>query len=267
MVEFENVCYEKDGARILKNVTFSLNDGDFAALTGANGAGKSTLLKMFNGLNKPTSGRVTINGADTRKTKTSVLAKTVGFLFQNPDTQICKNTVREEIAFGLTCVGRDRKYINEKCESVIAEFGFSGDKAPFSMSRGERQKLALASILAVEPELLVLDEPTTGLDCAERAKLMDVMRMLNEKGVTVVMATHDMELVMEYARTMLVISDGEIKTCGGVRAVMKDVRTLDAARLLPSQTAGLALELGVGFEDVYTNGEMLERIIERRAAE
>lgn len=265
MVDFNNVCFGYGKKSTISGVSFHINKGDFVAVLGANGAGKTTLSKLFNGLLKPTSGDVIINGMNTKKTRTSVLAKTVGFLFQNPDRQICRNTIRDEIMFGLQCVNKDKAYCTAQCDKILDEFGFDGDKDPFSMSRGERQKIALASLLAVEPEILILDEPTTGLDYSECMHIMSVIKQLNEKGVTVIMVTHDMELVLDFAKRVIVLSDGTIKAFDEMRKVMKNQSVLTSAKLLPPQICDLAIKLGTGFEDIYTNAEMLGRIAERSA--
>ena len=167
MIQMEHVSFSySDQGPTVQDVSFHVRKGDFLAILGANGAGKTTTVRLIDGLIRPTQGRVLINGADTATSPVSERARRVGFLFQNPDRQICKNTVREEILFGLKTVRGDEseEALNARCEEVLKDFGFTGDEEPFSLSRGQRQRVALASILAVEPEILILDEPTTGLD-------------------------------------------------------------------------------------------------------
>ncbi|MGN0643262.1 MAG: energy-coupling factor ABC transporter ATP-binding protein [Huintestinicola sp.] len=265
MIDFKNVCFGYDKDETIKNVTFHIDKGDFVAVLGANGAGKTTLSKLFNGILKPVSGDVTVSGMNTKTTRTSQLAKHIGFLFQNPDRQICKNTVRDEIMFGLECVSSDKEYCRSQCEKTLEAFGFDGSRDPFTMSRGERQRIALASIIAVEPEVLILDEPTTGLDYAECIHIMEMVKELNQKGVTVIMVTHDMELVLDYAQKVLVMNDGKMLALGQMREVMKNQAVLGEARLLPPQIAGLTMKLE-GFEDVYTNEEMLNDVLKRTKA-
>ena len=130
------------------------------------------------------------------------------------------------------------------------------------MSRGERQKIALASVIAVEPEVLILDEPTTGLDYSECMHIMNIVSELNKKGTTVIMVTHDMEIVLDFAQKVLVMNHGQLLKYGNMREVMKDNNILMQARLMPPQIAGLAMRLD-GFDDVFTNSEMLERLSER----
>ncbi len=260
MINFSKVCFAYDKKNIFENVSFSINDGEFAAIVGRNGAGKTTLMKLFNGLLKPTSGSVTIDGLNTRVTKTSELAKHVGFLFQNPDRQICRNTVKDEIEFGLKCLLTDKSEIERRCRQAIESFGFDSSKDPFSMSRGERQKVALASILALSPRILVLDEPTTGLDYKECMQIMDIIKELNEKGTTVIMVCHDMELVTDFARRVIVMGEGGVLADGGCKSVMSDAGVLRRTSLAPPQIAELAIKLGEGFEDILTLDEMTDRI-------
>lgn len=187
LINFKNVCFGYDKTETIKNISFNIEKGEFAAIVGENGAGKSTLSKLVNGLLKPDSGKVIINGMDTLTTKSSILAKHIGFLFQNPDRQICKNTVREEILFGLNLAFDDKKLIEERLKKTLKDFDFDAESNPFNLSRGERQRIALASLIAIEPEILLLDEPTTGLDYRECMCIMGIIRVLNEKGVTIIM--------------------------------------------------------------------------------
>lgn len=208
MIRFENVSLSYGGAAAVRNLNFTVGRGEFVALVGANGAGKTTVSKLMNGLLKPTAGRVLVDGVPTTSLRTSALAKKIGFLFQNPDRQLCKPTIREEIRFGLALTGA--KDAAQRTEAVLDAFGLDGDRDPFSASRGERQRIALASLIAVEPEVLILDEPTTGLDYRECMAMMARVRSLNAAGTTVVMVCHDMELVLDFAHRMLVLCEGAL---------------------------------------------------------
>lgn len=263
MIKFENVSFAYDTKNILENINFSINDGEFVAIVGRNGAGKTTLMKLFNGLLKPTMGRVTVDGLDTKVAKTSELAKKVGFLFQNPDRQICQNTVKAEIEFGLNCVLTDKNDIDKRCSKTIEDFGFDAKKDPFSLSRGERQKVALASVLAVSPPIMVLDEPTTGLDYKECMQIMDVVKELNSNGTTVIMVCHDMELVADFAQRVLVIGEGGVLEDGECRKVMVNDSVLRRTCLTPPQIAELALRLGDEFKGILTVEEMADKIESR----
>ncbi|PYG87647.1 energy-coupling factor transport system ATP-binding protein [Ruminiclostridium sufflavum DSM 19573] len=263
MIKFSNVCFAYDKANILENVSFTIEKGEFVAIVGRNGAGKTTLMKLFNGLLKPTSGNVSVSNLDTRLSKTSELARHVGFLFQNPDRQICRNTVKDEIAFGLNCVLDNKSEIEKRCRETIESFGFSGQKDPFSLSRGERQKVALASIIALSPEILVLDEPTTGLDYKECMHIMNIIKELNRSGTTVIMVCHDMELVSDFARRVIVIGDGGILADDMCKKVMLNSAVLARASLAPPQIAELAIRLGDDFGGILTIDEMTDKIESR----
>ncbi len=260
MIDLKNVCFSYQQESTLKDISFHIGKGEFVALIGSNGAGKSTLSKLLNGLLKPVSGTVTISGMDTKKTKSSILAKHIGFLFQNPDRQICKNTVAEEIRFGLEQIFKDKLLIQQRLDSVIAGFGFNPASNPFCLSRGERQRLALASVIAAEPEIIVLDEPTTGLDYGECTHIMDTIQQLNEKGTTVVMVCHDMEVVLDFARRILVLSEARLIADGEPRKIFRQEELLKQASILPPQITRLALRLGEGFEEAFTVEEMAKSL-------
>ncbi len=260
MIDFNNVCFAYDKKNILENINFTIDEGEFIAIVGRNGAGKTTLMKLFNGLLKPTSGNVTVEGLDTRIAKTSELASHVGFLFQNPDRQICQNTVKAEIEFGLKCIFTDRNEIEKRCLATMESFGFEGEKDPFSLSRGERQKVALASVLALSPKIMVLDEPTTGLDYRECMQIMEVIKDLNNRGTTVIMVCHDMELVTDFARRVLVIGDGGVLADDVCKSVMSNDTVLRRTSLAPPQIAQLAIRLGEAFDGIMTVDEMADRV-------
>lgn len=244
MIEFRNVCAAYDvETPILHNVGFRVDDGDFVAFVGTNGAGKSTTMRLVNGLLKPTSGEVLIDGVPTTQLKTSELASRVGFLFQNPDRQICCNTVREELMFGFAAQGRAGEEAEAKVDAMIERFGFDGDAEPFLLNRGTRQLLALASIIVLEPPVVVLDEPTTGLDFRECVKVMDVIAELNARGTTVIMVCHDMEVVADYATRVIAMTSGHVVADGPTFQVLRDCEVLAATHLLPPQIVDIAMRL------------------------
>ena len=268
MIRLEHVSFSYALAGpTVEDLDFHVEKGEFVALLGANGAGKTTTVKLIDGLIKPTKGRVLINGEDTALTRVSRRARQVGFLFQNPDRQICKNTVREEIAFGLNTVCSELgvEGIKSKVEQTLESFRFTGDEEPFSLSRGQRQRVALASVLAVEPQILILDEPTTGLDYRECCHIMDtICRMNREKQVTVVMVSHDMEVVLDYAERVLVMAGGRLLGDGPVKIVFRDRDLMEKASVLPPQIIGLAMRLGKDFENTDTAEELAEAVMRHR---
>lgn len=244
MIEFDDVhaSYETT-LPILKGVSFTIRDGEFVAFVGTNGAGKSTTMRLVNGLLKPDAGQVLIDGVPTTELRTSELARRVGFLFQNPDSQICCNTVREELLFGFKALGQAGPEADERVDAIIEEFGFDADDDPFLLNRGARQLLALASIVVLAPPVVVLDEPTTGLDYRECAKVMDIVRRIHERGTTVIMVCHDMEVVADYATRCIVMSDGTVVDDAPTFDVLRNRDTLERASLVPPQIVDLSLEL------------------------
>lgn len=245
MIEFRDVHASYDGsAPILKGVSFTIRDGEFVAFVGTNGAGKSTTMRLMNGLLKPDAGQVLIDGVPTSDLRTSELARRVGFLFQNPDSQICCNTVREELLFGFKALGLDGLDADSRVDAIVEEFAFDPDDDPFLLNRGARQLLALASIVVLAPPVVVLDEPTTGLDYRECVKVMDIIRRIHERGTTVVMVCHDMEVVADYAARCIVMSGGEVVDDAPTFDVLRNRETLERASLVPPQIVELSLELG-----------------------
>ena len=245
MIEFKDVhvSYEAS-APILKGVNFAIRDGEFVAFVGTNGAGKSTTMRLMNGLLKPDAGQVLIDDVPTSDLRTSELARRVGFLFQNPDSQICCNTVREELLFGFKALGLDGPDADSRVDAIVEEFAFDPDDDPFLLNRGARQLLALASIVVLAPPVVVLDEPTTGLDYCECVKVMDIIRRIHERGTTVVMVCHDMEVVADYAARCIVMSGGEVVDDAPTFDVLRNRETLERASLVPPQIVELSLELG-----------------------
>ncbi len=260
MIAFSQVSFGYDGGRTIEDVSFRLEKGEFAAVIGENGAGKTTISKLCNGLLKPVKGSVTVNGMDTKSTRVSRLARSVGFLFQNPDRQICRSTVREEILFGLELTVDDPAERALKLEATLSEFGFDGSRNPFSMSRGERQRIALASLMACEPDVMILDEPTTGLDYRECMEIMEKISARNRAGATVLMVCHDMEVVQDFARRVLVVAGGRLIGDGPAEAIMADADLLARASVAPAQIPQLALRLGDRFRGVFTIEQMVTAI-------
>ena len=268
MIQLEHVsfAYPEQGPSV-NDVSFRAEEGEFIAILGANGAGKTTTVRLVDGLIRPRSGRVLINGTDTAVSSVSERARRVGFLFQNPDRQICRNTVREEILFGLQTVRGEEgeEALKARTEEVLRDFEFTGEEEPFSLSRGQRQRVALASILAVEPEILILDEPTTGLDYFECCHIMDRIRRMNEENnVTVIMVCHDMEVVLDYAKRALVMAGGRLLADGPVREIFRNTALMEEAAILPPQMVGLSLRLGEGFEDADSPETVADAVLALR---
>lgn len=269
MIEFKNVGASYDGElAILRDVSFRIPDGDFVAFVGTNGAGKSTTMRLVNGLLKPTAGEVLIDGVPTTQLRTSQLAAKVGFLFQNPDRQICCSTVRDELLFGFRAQGRADA--EARVDSMIERFGFDPDAEPFLLNRGTRQLLALASIIVLEPPVVVLDEPTTGLDFRECAKVMDAIADMNARGTTVIMVCHDMEVVADYARRVIAMTAGQVVADGATFDVLRNRDVLARTHLLPPQVVDVALRLAedgaVAADSAVAAANTLDEMTEALAA-
>lgn len=244
MIAFENVCASyADELPVLRDVSFTIEEGEFVAFVGTNGAGKSTTMRLINGLLKPTSGRVLIDSVPTTQLKTSELARRVGFLFQNPDHQICCNTVREELQFGFQAQGRLDDIARRRVGEMIEWFDFDADAEPYLLNRGTRQLLALASIIVCEPDIIILDEPTTGLDFRECEKVMEVISQMNDSGTTVVMVCHDMEVVADHAKRVIAMTQGQIVADGQTIEVLRNRDAVSRAHLLEPQIIEISMKL------------------------
>ena len=232
----------------LADVNLNVERGEFLALIGQNGSGKTTLVKHFNGLLKPNQGRVIVDGRETTELATSELARSVGYVFQNPDHQIFADSVHDEVAFGPKNLGFGEERIEQNIQRVLQDVGLSGyaSEMPFKLSRGQRQRLAVASILAMEPSILIVDEPTTGQDWKESIACMQLVEHLNQRGHTAVVITHNMNLVSLYARRVVVLSEGRVLLDGPTQDVFRETETILKAGIKPPEVYELARRLFPG---------------------
>jgi energy-coupling factor transport system ATP-binding protein len=230
---------------VLQGINLDINRGEFVALIGQNGSGKTTLSKHLNGILKGNSGTVLVDGLKTAEASITQLAAKVGYCYQNPDHQIFNATVKDEIEFGPRNLGMDPEKIKAKVEEVLDIVGLrrSPETYPFELSKGERQKLAVASILAMEPPILVIDEPTTGLDWRGSVEMMNLMRQLNEAGHTLIVITHDMRLVAAYSERVVVMFAGQIIADGTPHEVLAQADVLESACVRPPQITRLVSRL------------------------
>ena len=206
---------------VLAGVDLKIREGEFAAIIGQNGSGKTTLAKHFNGLLRPSEGSVSCFGRDAALMNVSELGKIVGYVFQNPDHQIFASSVREELTFGPENYGLSKDEIATNIAQALEAVHLEGyeDSDPFSLTKGERQRVAAASVLACKPKILVLDEPTTGLDYSQQKSMMELLRSLNDAGHTIIIITHALWVVAEYAHRAIVMHDGAVMMDGTVRKV------------------------------------------------
>lgn len=244
VARFEGVGYSyPDGGASVRALDFEVFPGEIVGIVGQNGAGKTTLTKLLNGLLKPAEGNVVVAGLNTREVPTSRIARHVSTLFQNPDRQICKDTVLDEVAFGLLLQGVSLDEASARAKATCERFGLPLDEAPFSLSRGQRQMVALASVVVGEPQIIVLDEPTCGLDYRECMTVMETVRDMAAAGSAVVMVCHDMEVVSDFANRLVVMANGEILGRGTCADVFANDGLMQRAFVEPPQAIALAKRL------------------------
>jgi energy-coupling factor transport system ATP-binding protein len=219
-IGIENVSFSyADGPRVLDSIDLKVEAGEFLAIVGQNGSGKTTLAKHIVGLLQPATGRVTIDGKDRTQMRPAETARAVAYVFQNPDHQIFAATVEDEVAFGPRNFGLPEDEIRRRSDEALEAVGLQNERQsdPFLLSKGERQRLAVASVLVLRPRMLILDEPTTGLDHREQLRMMALVRDLNRAGIAIVIITHTPWLVAEYARRVVLMRKGAKIFDGGVR--------------------------------------------------
>jgi len=247
VISCENLCHTyPNGFQALNNVSLNVYKGDYLALVGQNGSGKTTLAKHFNGLLKPTGGSVYVMGILTSEIRVSALACKVGYVFQNPDDMLFCSSVEEEIGFGMKMMGKPKEQIALRTEQIIVELGLEDLRGehPFALSLGDRQRLAVACVLCLDPEIFVFDEPTTGQDFYGSESIMKLIDHLYEKGKTIVIITHDMSLVAEHAHRVVVMNSGEKSMEGSPAEVFENSGALSKLSLKPPQVALLAQRIG-----------------------
>ncbi len=246
MIEVKDLHFTySTGLEALKGVNLTIEDGEFLAVMGQNGAGKTTLVKHFNGLLKPTSGEVSVDGVSTSDVSVAKLSRNVGFVFQNPDHQLFSETVEEEIAFALKNFGFEENVIQKQVEWALNLLDILQYRktSPFMLSGGERKRVALASILAWDPKIVILDEPTVGQDHQQKEKLQQFILQLNAQKKTVVIVTHDVEFVAECNPRVLVMNQGKILAEGIAEKVLTDRYLVAKASIVPPQITQIFLEL------------------------
>jgi len=222
LLELKNVSYRfAGGVQAITDITVTIRQGEFVAILGQNGSGKSTLSKLLNGLLQPTEGCVYVCDRDTRKAGIEQLSFVVGYVFQNPDHQIFAETVWQEVAFGARNVGCSMEECGRRVQEALGAVGLVGAESrdPFSLTKGERQRVAVASVLASKPQILIFDEPTTGLDAEESRRMMTMIQRLHEAGHTIIVITHAMWIAVEYAHRGILLKDGEVCADGPIRTL------------------------------------------------
>jgi energy-coupling factor transport system ATP-binding protein len=272
MIKIEDVYFTyPNGVEALKGVSLTIQNGEFIAIMGQNGAGKTTLVKHFNGLLKPTKGRVLIDEIETKKVSVATLARNVGFVFQNPDHQLFSETVEDEIAFALRNFGFKESIIKRRITWALNLLGLTEYRktSPFMLSGGERKRVALASVLAWNPKILILDEPTIGQDYQQKEKLRQFILQMKTQRKTVIIVTHDVEFVAECDPRVLLMRDGKIVADGEAGKILTNPEVLTQASIVPPQIAQIFLQLSdLGLPknviDIYEAQGILLNILEKK---
>jgi len=263
--------YESDNDALF-DINIEIRENEFIGIIGQNGAGKSTLLKNITGLLRPQEGRVLLFGKDIKDTPVSRIADTIGFVLQNPDRQLFADTVKDEVAYSLVNRKIPREVIDKTVEEVLDLVGLSkkSEEFPPSLSRGDRAKVVIASVLAMNPRIIILDEPTSGQDYRGCHQIMKIARELHEKGCTVIFVTHHMALVAEYAQRVIVMGRRSILMDDETRVVFSRPDILAATGIQPPQIIKLAQSIRQSLPvegDILSVQELGEKLIDIKVKE
>jgi len=244
-VEHLNYIYQPLNVHAVKDVSFEIRQGEFVAVIGQNGSGKTTLLKNLLGLLRPTEGTVIVAGQNTLTTAVAEMACHVGFVLQNPDQQLFADTVEEEVAFGPRNLKLDKELVEQRVEDALRLVGLEDKRQEFppALAKGDRAKVVIASALALNPAIIILDEPTTGQDYRGCHQIMQIARQLHEQGRTVVFVTHHMALVAEYARRVIVMCGGRLLLDDATEEVFARPDVVRQAYIIPPQITELGQAL------------------------
>lgn len=271
VIRVENVSFSyPSGVQALRDVSLNIHEGEYVAIMGENGAGKTTLVKHFNGLLRPKKGTIWVDDIDISKTSVASLAQKIGLVFQNPDDQLFAEDVKEEISFALRNFGYNDAVINQRVEWALNLLDITQykDTSPFILSGGERKRVALASVLAWDPQVLVLDEPTIGQDYGQKEKLKHFLSQLCTQGKTVVIVTHDVEFVAESQPRVVLMAKGKIRADGPTREIMAKQEILKECSVSPPEITKLFQKLSIyGFPDNVLGVDEATKIFENHLIE
>lgn len=254
----------------LVDINIEINDGEFIGLIGHTGSGKSTLIQHLNALLVPTTGKVLLNGVNIYKDKTKLksIRQRVGLVFQYPEHQLFEMTVYKDVAYGPGNLGLPKEEIDKRVRSALETVGLSEDtfdKSPFELSGGQRRRAAIAGVLAMEPEVLILDEPTAGLDPKGRDEILEAIKLMHEnRKIIVILVSHSMEDVAKIADRIIVLNDGRVALIGTPRDVFAKVDELEKIGLAAPQISYVFSQLvNKGYnvrKDIYTVAEATEEL-------
>ena len=236
-----------DGTQALKNVNIQIKKGEKIAIMGPNGAGKSTLFSHFNGLTEPTSGHVEVAGEKIifEKDKLLEVRQKVGIVFQDPNDQLFAPTVKEDVAFGPMNLGLEHEEVERRIEESLKMVGMEGfeEKTPHHLSGGQQKRVAIAGIIAMRPEIMILDEPTAGLDPEGVDKVLNILNDLNREGISIIISSHDIEMVSQFAEKIFILYNGEIIDSGDKQKIFSNTELLKKAHLKAPVTTEILYKL------------------------
>lgn len=266
-LETKNLSYTyHDGTQALKNVNIKIRKGEKIAIMGPNGAGKSTLFSHFNGLNEPTSGHVEIDGEKIifERDELIKVRQKVGIVFQDPNDQLFAPTVKEDVAFGPMNLGLEYSEVEKRIKESLEMVGMSGfeEKTPHHLSGGQQKRVAIAGIIAMRPDIMILDEPTAGLDPEGVDKVLDILNNLNNEGISIVISSHDIEMVNQFADKIFVLHDGEIIAEGDKHQIFSNKELLKKAHLKAPVTTEILYKLKENGLNVDTEKISIEETVE-----
>lgn len=266
LIEFKDVSFvHQTGVTALSDVSLAFGKGETIAVVGENGAGKTTLVRHANGLLKPTKGAVLVDGVDTRDSTTATLSRKIGIAFQNPDHQLFSDSVENEVSFAMRNFGFAEELVMKRLEWALNFFGLEQYRksSPLVLSGGEKKRLTLACILAWDPEVVVLDEPTVGQDALQKEKLAQIFKLLQSTGKTIIIVSHDVEFLWPIQPRLVVMSGGRVVADGEISKIMADRGLLEGARVTQPQLlklySGLASRPASPFLDVLEARDWIGR--------
>ena len=253
-----------DGTPALRDINLEIKEGEKVAIIGSNGAGKSTLFSHFNGILRPTSGWIKIDEKPVVYSKKDLMdiRQKVGIVFQNPDDQLFAPTVMEDVAFGPINLGLDDDEVDKRVKEALEMVGMTGTekKAPHHLSGGQKKRVAIAGILAMRPDIMVMDEPTTGLDPKSAEQVLDILYKLNDEDMSIIIASHDVEMVTQFATKIFVLHQGQIIGQGTPEDIFNNPETIEKAHLRPPKAAellhllkkqGLSVDIKLTINEAY----------------
>ena len=263
----KNLSYTyPDGTHALKNINMEIYKGQKVAIMGPNGAGKSTLFSHFNGLTEPTSGHVEVDGKAIKYDRDTLLEvrQKVGIVFQDPNDQLFAPTVKEDVAFGPMNLGLDYEEVERRVDEALTMVGMEQymDKTPHHLSGGQQKRVAIAGIIAMRPEIMILDEPTAGLDPEGVEKVLDILNNLNKEGMSIVISSHDIEMVNEFAEKIFVLNNGEILESGDKHEIFSNKELLKKAHLKAPITTEILYTLKEKGYTVDTTKISIDEVVE-----